>query len=298
MSAEVHAAPPPAAGESRGAPLRWPPLTCIAPTRFGPLVLTLQGQAAHAPPAVDTVCAALLLAQAEPLLQILEDWLGEPLDPEPGAPAEAEACAAQAEALLGSADGQAQLHACVQLPWAALQACRPEDAALRERLQALQWKAVPAQLVLSRQALTADEWATLAQTGAALLLPESMAQPAWRCLLRAPQHHEVPPLQVQWEPVQGELHWPAAGAVPAPPQEAVMVEAVLEATVHLTPPQWLAWDGPQALACSGQRAALVRVDAPGPALAGDLLPLALGAGGAGGVLLRVDALPGSADAQG
>jgi hypothetical protein len=273
-------------------------VTCIAPTRFGPLVLTLHGQAAHAPPAVDTVCAALLIAQAEPLLQVLEDWLGEPLDPEPGTPAEAAVWAAQAEALLGSADGQAQLHARVQLSWAALEACRPEDTVLRERLQALQWKALPAQLVLSRQALAADEWTTLAQAGAALLLPESMAQPAWRCLLRAPEHHEVPPLPVQWEPVQGNLHWPATAAVPAPPQGAVTVEAVLETTVHLTPPQWLAWDGPQALACGGRRAALVRMDPPGAALAGELLPLCMGAGGAGGVLLRVDALPGSAGTQG
>jgi hypothetical protein len=290
MTAEVQALQP-AAGEARASPLPWPRATCVAPTRFGPLVLTLDAQAPLAPPAMESVRTALLLAQAEPLLQVLEDWLGEPLDPEPAAVAPAASAAAQAEALLGSADGQARLRACVQLPWSALQSRRPEDPALRQRLQVLHWKPLPAQLVLSRQALAADEWATLGQPGAALLLPESMAQPAWRCLLRTPQHRDVPPLAVEWRPVQGGLRWPVADAAPPLPDEGgVLVEAVLATPLLFTPPQWLAWDGAQSLACGGNRAILTRLDQPGCALEGELMPLAPGSGGSGGVLLRVEAV--------
>ncbi|MEW6704686.1 MAG: hypothetical protein AB1430_07540 [Pseudomonadota bacterium] len=271
----------------RAAAQAWGPCACSADTRFGPLHLVLQGEMAAPPPASDTVCAGVLLGQAEPLLQLLEDWLGEPLDPRPAAGGPAQA-GVLADAMLGSAGGEAMLHVRLQLPWAALQAQPPADAALRERLSVLHWQCVPMQLVLSRQRLDEAEWATLCQPGAALLLPESMAGGAWRCLLRP---LEAPAMRqaMHWDAAQGRLCW-ADGEVPAQAEAdgPVTLEVVLDELLFLTPPQLLRWMPDAACECRAGRVHVRRVADDGPVLQAELLPLGVRADGQPGWLARVE----------
>ncbi len=251
----------------------WPAAGYCAASRFGTVQLQLRGPLQGRLPAAQALRAALLLAQAEPLVQLLEDWWGEPLEFAPDGAADASG--AQAEATLGTPDGEALLHATLVLPWAALQACRPQDAALRERLRVLQWQPVAAHLVLSRQRLAREEWQLLAQSGAALLLPES-AGPSWACVLRPAEPAAAwPALQARWQPQQGRVQWQGDPAIEAGVAEDGLIEVELRllAPLHLPPPQMLGWDGPpQAPAACGPALLCARMP-QAQGWRGELLPL-------------------------
>jgi len=224
----------------------------------------------------------VLLARAEPVLQMLEDWLGEALDPMPlEGPATASAAAACAEGVLS--DEQGLVHLRIELPWAAVLEGAPHDEALRMRLDGLlRWEPVPVQLVVSQQVLTPSEWTQLQCPGAALLLPESFTGAAWGCSLRSPQAG-ARERAVFWRPEDGGLLWsggPArqrGGAHPVR-HDQLYVEVRLHQALPLTPPQLAGWPGVPQPACQGDRAVVVCHDGDGRAearLHGHLLPLGL-----------------------
>jgi hypothetical protein len=254
-------------------------------TRCGPLALALRCARADAasagnPPRL--LQAALLLARAEPLLQMLEDWLGEALDPVPvEAHAPASASAACAEGVLS--DEQGLVHVRIELPWAAVLQGAPHDDGLRARLDGLlRWEPVPVQLVVSQQMLTPSEWAQLQRPGAALLLPESFTAGAWGCSLRS-QRTEMHERAVFWRPDDGGLLWSGGperrqGAAPPVRHDQVSVEVRLHQALPLTPPQLAGWPGVPQPACRADRAVVVCHDSHGRVetrLHGHLLPLGL-----------------------
>jgi len=260
----------PRAAAAQPAGAAWPAASFGAGSRFGTVQLRLQGRPQGRMPVVPALREALLLAQAEPLVQLLEDWWGEALDFAPDAAEDSPG--ARAEATLGTPDGEALLQATLVLPWAALQGCRPQEAALRERLGVLQWQPVAAHLVLSRQRLARDEWQLLAQPGAALLLPESTGA-AWPCVLRPAQAGAPwPALRASWEPHAGRVQWQGELAADGALGEGeVEVELRLLPTLRLQPPQLLGWDGlPQA---EGARGAALLCGPARECWRGELLPL-------------------------
>jgi len=256
-----------------------------AETRFGTLGLAWAGPHADPSaggPASRLLQAALQLARAELLLQLLEDWLGEALDPAPAegghAPAASTACA---DCLLQDDQGRLQIR--LELPWACLLQCPPEASDLRTRLdQVLQWRPVPVHLVISHQTLAAAEWAQLQRPGAALLLPESFTAGVWSCRVRSPQG-QVPERGLFWRPDDGGLAWQAGFDRCQPPaaplsRDQLEVEVRLHQPVQLTPPQLAGWPGAPQPACRGDRAVVLCRDASGRAhapLHGHLLPLGL-----------------------
>lgn len=127
--------------------------------------------------------AAIALQRCEPLLLALEAWLRQPLDwgwtEIPRAPAPRGSQVRVSWRLDAGPDGSAP-QGSIELPWALLRTLPAPDAALAALLQA---PLVPAQLLLSRPRLQAEELRQI-EAGGALLLPESF-QPAWQGLLRA-----------------------------------------------------------------------------------------------------------------
>lgn len=127
--------------------------------------------------------AAIALQRCEPLLLALEAWLRQPLDWSwteiPRAPAPRGSQVRVPWRLDAGPDGNAP-QGSIELPWALLRALPAPDAALATLLQP---PLVPAQLVLSRPRLQAEELRQI-EPGGALLLPESF-QPSWQGLLRA-----------------------------------------------------------------------------------------------------------------
>ncbi|MED5621623.1 hypothetical protein [Ideonella sp. BN130291] len=273
-------------------PQSWEPSVYRAPTPFGPLVLSLQPAPGVELPSHEVLRAALLLAQAEALVQLLEDWLQAPIDLEPGSPGAAGPSAA-AHVSLGPAGGGPVLQAQVHLPWAWLQALPPREPALAQQLQALKWQPLATRLVLSRQGVQAAEWAQLCQPGAALLLPESFEPAGWPCALRPldsvgeallPQD-----LGAQWQPHAARLQWLGQPSPAAAATGEVMLEVLLRQPLMLTPPELLAWAGMQVRECAGGAALLERVGVAHAVVhPAQLLPLGLRADGRAGHLLRME----------
>jgi hypothetical protein len=215
-------------------------------------------------------------------VQLLEDWLGEGIDPapveEPHSSAASPACA---DCLLQDEQGRLQVR--LELPWACLLERPPEDSELRARLdQALQWRPVPMHLVISRQTLAAAEWAQLQRPGAALLLAESFTAGVWSCSVRSPHGH-IPERGLFWRPEDGRLIWQAWGERRQPQASSARhdqldVEVRLHQPLQLTPPQLAGWPGAPQPACRGDRAVVVCIDGssrPAARLHGHLLPLGL-----------------------
>jgi hypothetical protein len=270
----------------------WDASVFRAATRFGPLGLSLQPAAGIDLPSHDVLRAALLLAQSEALVQLLEDWLGAPLDPEPDSTA-AHGPAAIAEVSLGLAGGGPLLQVQVRLPWAWLQALPPADAELAQRLQALKWQPVTTRVVVSRQAVQAAEWTQLCQPGAALLLPESFEPAGWHCALRPLDGRGEPVLAhdllAQWQPQAGRLQWQGRAAATAPAGGEVMLEVLLRQPLSLTPPELLGWSGNPAWDCPAGGALIERVGVKHAVVhPGQLLPLGVRADGRVGHLVRMD----------
>ncbi len=252
-------------------------------TRFGPLALRCARADATTGAGMPRLLqAATLLARAEPVLQMLEDWLGEPLDPEP---VEGSVPVAGSMACAGCAlpDEQGLVHLRIELPWAAVLHGTSHDEGLRIRLEGLlQWEPVPVQLVVSQQVLTQAEWAQLQRPGAALLLPESFTAAAWSCSLRSPQA-AMPERAVFWRPEDGGLFWSSGadrrlGSAQPLRHDQVGLEVRLHQSLPLTPPQIAGWPGVPRPVCRGDRAVVVCHDSHGreeTRLHGHLLPLGL-----------------------
>ncbi|MCK9689520.1 hypothetical protein [Scleromatobacter humisilvae] len=250
----------------------------IAPTRHGALRLALHRAAAWPPRAAASLRAAALLADAESLLQWLEDWLGEPLDPSPcETPASLDTPVARLHWRWG------ELAATVELPWPALLACRPAPELAGFWRDAVRWDELPLQLVLAQDVLADDERQALQQPGAGWLLRESFgADGQWPCELRLQCGDEVQAWPAQWQPDRGRLAWSDA----APLQHLARADAtlaVLARPLRLTPPALLGWHGETACACGvDQPVSLLTAPRHGRrALAAQLVPIGLRLPGAG-----------------
>jgi len=266
----------------------------LAPTRHGALRLAVQRRSDPPSQAAASLRAAALLAEAEPLLQWLEDWLGEPLDPEPS-PAAPDASIMRLHWRWGD------VAATADLPWPALLACRPAAELAGFWRDAVRWDELALQLVLSQEDLSDDEWRDLQQPGAGWLLRESFdADGGWPCELRLPLGPQVHAWPATWRPGRGRLTWSDA----APRQRSRQPEgalAVLAAPLRMTPPALLGWHGEMACECrADQPVSLLPAPRHGPrALAARLLPVGLrprraddaldGAALHAGYVLRVEA---------
>jgi hypothetical protein len=148
--------------------------------RGGALSLHVEGTlAAHA------AQAALLLDRCDALLDALDAWLHMALDwrwvPEPQADAAPRPCATARCTIEGDAQPASPLACRLELPWPLLRSIGAPADALSARLQ---WRAVPAVLVVSQPAIDEAELRLL-ERGGAIVLPESM-RPPWRGHLRVP----------------------------------------------------------------------------------------------------------------
>jgi hypothetical protein len=270
----VHAAAPAPRPPARGRAASF-----AAPTRHGPIALELHGAAAEASSRLpDSVRAAALLAGAEPLLQWLEDWIGEPLDPAPAG---------------GAADTpprtpSARLHwrwgdvdAVVDVPWAALATHRPAPEVADFWRDAVRWEAVEVQVVLAREALTDDEWQALQRPGAGWLMRDAFtADGSWPCALRLREDGFAREWPARWWPARRRLQWDEAAPAGAPGAAADEdgVQAVLAQPLRLAPPALLGWheDG-GACDCPADQAVAVLAPARhgGRRLHAQLMPVGL-----------------------
>ena len=243
----------------------------IATTRHGALRLSLRRATAWPPRTPASLRAAALLAEAEPLLQWLEDWLDEPLDPSPGEASQAEAPTARLHWRWG------ELAATVDLPWPALLACRPAPELAGFWRDAVRWEELALQLVLAQDALTDDEWQALQQAGAGWLLRESFtADGVWPCELRLPLGGGVQAWPARWRPGVGRLAWSDAAPLQRPAQ-AEGAQAVLARPLRLSPPALLGWHGETGCDCNADQPVTLL---PAPrrgrrALSARLLPIGL-----------------------
>lgn len=228
----------------------------LAPTRHGALRLALRHADTSTPRGAASLRAAALLAEAEPLLQWLEDWLGEPLDPEPSAALpQPDAPTARLHWHWG------ELAATVDLPWPALLACRPAPELAGFWRDAVRWEDLSLQLVIAHEALSDDEWQALQEAGAGWLLRDSFsADGRWPCELRLHLGASVQAWTAQWRPGRRHLAWNDA----APPHAAghpECAQAVLVKPLRLTPPVLLGWHGETTCECGADQAVLL-VPAP------------------------------------
>ena len=247
-------------------------ISFIAPTRHGALHLALRRAAAWPPRTARSLRAAALLADAEALLQWLEDWLGEPLDPSPSeTPVPADAAVARLHWRWG------ELVATVELPWQALLACRPAPELAGFWRDAVRWDELALQLVLAHDVLADDEWRALQQPGAGWLLRESFSVDGhWPCELRLQRGGEAQAWPAQWQPDRGRLDWGDAAPLQRPARADATL-AVLATPLRLTPPALLGWHGETRCDCSvDQPVSLLPAPRHGRrALAARLVPIGL-----------------------
>ena len=264
----------------------------LATTRHGALRLALRRTSAWPPRIAAPLRAAALLADAEPLLQWLEDWLGEPLDP---APCDASPATEVPMARLHWRAGE--LVATAALPWAALLACRPAPELVGFWRDAVRWDELALQLVLAHEALDDDEWQSLQQPGAGWLLRDSFsADGRWPCELRLQAGDDVQAWPALWQADRGRLAWSGESPVRRP-EAGNGTLAVLSRPLRLTPPALLGWHGETSCDCAaGQPVWLLAAPRHGRGtLAAQLVPIGLRGGGAesaplhAGYVLQVDA---------
>jgi hypothetical protein len=247
----------------------------LAPTRHGALRLDLRTATTQPPLTVASVRAAALLAQAEPLLQWLEDLLGEPLDPAPSA-ASTDSPAARLRWRWG------ELAATVELPWPALIAARPAPETAGFWRDAVRWEELALQLVIAQERLSDDEWQGLQEPGAGWLLRESFAADGcWPCELRLPMGTDFQAWPALWQPGRRRLAWSDAPPLQRP-RHPECDQAVLASPLRLTPPALLGWHGGTNCECDVDQAVSLL---PAPqrgrrALTARLLPIGLRLAGA------------------
>jgi hypothetical protein len=266
------------------------------------LRLGLRAIGAAPPRAVAAVHAALLLAEAEPLLRWLEDWLDEPLEP---APRTAAAVSPGPGARLHWKS--ASIAAVVELPWPLLLAGRAAPPELGGHGSPVRWLPLSMALEVAREAVSDAEWIDLRHAGAGLLLGASFAhEGAWPCTLRPDANEAAARLGLAWPArwtcADGRLRWDAGPRVASPPDAPGTVVVRVAPGLSLTPPQLLGWSCERACDCgTEQPVVLVRAREEGDALRGMLVPVgrrldgtaSVGRTGAiarAGWLARVDAL--------
>lgn len=250
-----------------------------APIRHGELRLALRATAPAPSRPGASLQAALLLAEAEPLLRWLEDWLDEPLQPAPLALAAAMSAAAPASACVRLRWETDVVAAVVELPWSLLLAGRAPPRDDRAGGVEIGWEALPLTLELAREALPDAEWAELRQPGAGLLLRASFAGDGmWHCTLRPSGDRAArdPAWPATWACSRGRLQW-GPGHPAEPPLDAPGTIVVrLAQALWVTPPQLMGWSGEAACDCDGdQPLALERAPEGREALRGRLVPLGL-----------------------
>lgn len=266
---------PPAVAAATRPARRGRPAIFAAPTRRGSIRLELHGAAAEASAGLpDSVCAAALLAGAEPLLQWLEDWVGEPLDPAPVDTAPRIA-SARLHWRWGDVD------AVVDVPWAALVSNRPAPEVADFWRDAVRWEPVAVQVVLAREALADDEWHALQRPGAGWLMRDAFtADGSWPCVLRLREDAFAREWPARWSPARRRLQWgeDAPAGAPAAAVDDDCAQAVLVQPLRLAPPALLGWheDG-GACECRVDQAIALLPPARhgGPALHGRLVPIGL-----------------------
>jgi hypothetical protein len=144
-----------------------------AATAHGPVSLVIETDRGE-PPA-HAADAALRLALAEPLLAVLDGWLGDLL-------ADWQWCGGEVAAAPGAAQARwvgAGCHARLTLPWPLLRGLAPPPAEVTR----LRWLPTPAEWVLATLAPAPGE-AALLEPGGVVLLPASF-EPGWPARLRA-----------------------------------------------------------------------------------------------------------------
>ena len=253
--------------------------------------LTLQWPAA-ADGAHDAVAAALALADCEPLLALLEAWLGLPIDPAPAADSGPGGAAGVIAAELDDA-ALAPPGTRIGVPWALLARRPAPPDALRE----LRWAALHFEVELATFAqspLPAD-FSRDDGDGGALLLPPSF-EPGWPLRLYEASHG------LQW---LASWNGTSAEAMPAvPPQPGLADPArwrvVLDAPLRVEIAHALGWTAarhaplPAVLPAPFAAACTARLLAPGrsePEARGGLVPMLRGAGLAWGPLREALAGP-------
>jgi len=257
------------------------PMTTVfcAPTRGGELRLALRAIGSAPPRPGGSLLAALLLADAEPLLRWLEDWLDEPLQPAPRAPAAAVSMPAPVSACVRLHWETDTVAAVAELPWSLLLSgsAAPGDGSAGGA--GIRWQALAMTLALAREAMPDAEWAELRQPGAGLLLRASFTEDgAWPCTLRLAADRAAPDLvwPATWSCARGRLQWGGGYPAAAPPDAPGTVIVSLAHPLSLTPPQLLGWSGEAACDCGAdQPLALARVPDGDGALRGGLVPVGL-----------------------
>ena len=140
---------------------------------------------------LDAVSYALALRAQQPLLDAIEAWLGESLDPAPALGATIVVDGVQLQIEGGSLDGPCSLH----LPTSALHA--PPPPALRDKFT-LRWPAWPCEVLLDSVPAERLQAAAL-HAGCVLLLPRSFG-PAWPAQIRMLGRNAMPACAAQWLP--------------------------------------------------------------------------------------------------
>ena len=205
------------------------PLMFQGDSACGPFGLVLP-RAADAQGAITGAEQVLRLAEAEPLIRAVEQWLRGPWDPAPLAPGAA--VAAQAYRAVVRDPALAPPGSTLTVPLAALQ-LPPPDAL---RAPALAWDAHHATVVLGE--VPAEALAQL-QVGSLLWLPASLAT-AWAVqLIDADQ--QLAPCPARLDLAAQRITVLATGAAGGAPAQAAALQVVLSRAVQLPLDHWLGW---------------------------------------------------------
>ncbi|MFD1711850.1 hypothetical protein FVQ98_17720 [Ottowia sp. GY511] len=196
----------------------------------GPLRLTLPREAGVDEP-LSGVAQVLDLAQAEPLIRAVEQWLSSPWDP---APVDAGRAPALYRAVVRD-PALARPGSHLEVPLAALHVPPPEAL----RAPALEWATHDATVLLGE---VPPEALAQLQPGALLWLPGAFAA-AWDVQL-TDADRRLPPCMAQLDLTAQRLVVPATragGALSAGPRDSAAPQVVLSRPVRLPLDRWLGW---------------------------------------------------------
>ncbi len=230
--------------------------------------------------------AALRLGRAEALIRQLEDWLGVPLDLEPGAmPPPRDDHLRVTWTPPGSDTGAAVKKAVMHLPLDALAHLAAPPAALAA---AMRWAALPCEVMVSN-ALVPHRQLALLEPGGLMLVPASF-EPFWRCQARLCAHPalafsaelDAGQQRLIFEPyASNTAHQPAAHpAAETPAADAELVDIVLRQRLPIAVDRLTGWAEQPLFELGRTLAAFeVEISSPRGVLAhGDLMPVGNGYG--------------------
>jgi len=174
----------------------------------------------------DAVSHGLALGAHGVLLDALETWLGESLDPVPASGGAAVVDGVQLQLSAASSGLGCRL----DLPSAALRSAPP--AALREAFT-LRWPEWPCEVLLDSVPAERLQASSL-HPGCLLLLPRSFG-PAWPVQLRVLGRHSAPACTADWLAEHGRLDLRSAATASAPPMhDDTAWHIVFEATPEIS----------------------------------------------------------------